>query len=215
MTTWAFPCYLRDWPKLIDELSKAEPHLRSIGRPEAADLLLRAYRELRDSVEHLNVSSAQSGTLVLRRIEKETRVRPDAGAHGSLHGDLNAALFVRKLPDIPGIGIVDLDLLDTDVPWWRTNEFGSSANIGRTIYGSFYGAADAGPPDPNRFREHPLFQPGNSSGVAGLGIIERPIPARHFIQKSIKAIDGKWRADWDKMYARFLLRMDLVTKTMT
>lgn len=214
MTNWAFPCYVTDWPEIISALSRSEPHLRAVGRPRAADMLLHAYAELRDELDALNTSSATYGTMVLKRMEKNTRVRPDAGAHGSVFGNLNDALFVKKLPDIPGIGIVDLDVLDTDVPWWETNEFGSSANVGRLIYGTFYGASDAGPPERDRFREHPLFQPGKNGSLAGGGIIENPIPARHFIAKSIEVIDPHWRQEFLKIKARYMQRLDLVMRTM-
>jgi hypothetical protein len=94
---------------------------------------------------------------------------------------------------MPGsIGVANENLLEREVPWWITNEVGSSARVGGTIFGTFYGEESAGPPDPSMFREHPLFEPGVNGSLAGPGIIENPIPARYFVRRAAEVIHRRW-----------------------
>lgn len=218
MDRYAFYAYINQWPDIIAMLSKAEPHLRRIGRPAAANLLLRAYGELRDDLNQLGSDQAVAGTVTLREIEKRTRVRPDTqGGGGPRLGDFLVAERIGGAL-LPGsIGIANLDLLDANVPWWVTNEVGSSALVGHRIFGTFYGQNDAGPPEPGpggrQNREHPLFQPGRTGPLAGRGTIENPIPARHFIERSVKLIDERWRREFEAIRARYEARLDVVAAT--
>lgn len=211
---WGFVAYTDDWPAVIEQISKAEPHLRSIGRPVAADRLLVAYREFRNDLTRLGTTTAIAGTVTLRAVERDTRVR-DRGGAGT--GRLNRALVVRDLgPEtggmLPGaVGIADLELLDTQVRWWRTNEEGSSARVGGRIFGFFFEPGEEAPHG-QAFREHALFQSGPSP-VSGLGIIERPIPARWFVKKGAEAINAEWRQEFLAIRARFETRLDDVAHT--
>jgi hypothetical protein len=212
MSRFGFYCFVEDWPEMVAAVIRADAHLRDTDRPVAADLLARAYGQLRQEMTQLGNSMALVGTVDLRRIERQTRVRPDTGRN-----QLADALFVRHVdPDLlPGaIGIADVEPLDTQVPWWITNELGSRARIGgKPLYGVFYGAAGAGPPDPGQFREHPLFQAGNDSGLAGFGTIREPIPARRFIEKAIPIIDTKWREQFHIIRTHLDQRLELIAKT--
>lgn len=214
---FAFVCYVDQYPQVVESVVKGEAHLRGIGRPYAADMLVKAYGQLRDDLVKLGAQQAIAGTATLRQIERQTRVRPDtAGQGGPRLGD---SLVVRGATGtaaalIPGsIGVADLDLLDAKVPWWVTNEIGSSALIGHRLYGAFYGGGGASPPDPTEFRQHPLFEPGKGQGVYGLGIVQHPIPARRFIEKAVQAIDAAWRREFESARRRFEARLDTVAKT--
>lgn len=220
---YAFIAYTEQWPQIIEEISRAEPHLRAVGRPEAANLLLNAYGQLRDDLQQLGAQAAVAGTLTLRQMERMTRKRPDTGGGGGSR--LEDALYVREVNAgglFPGsIGIADLDVLDARVEWWWTQEIGYSGHVGRRIYGTFYGGAGAGPPDPGQFRQHPLFQPEHpvfradtASGLAGFGVIERPIEARRFIEASVKVIDRDWREKFETIRGRFESRLQTVARTM-
>ncbi len=111
---------------------------------------------------------------------------------------------------MPGaIGIADLGELngledeDGNTGWWITNELGSSGRVGGRLFGTFYGGSGAAPPDADLFREHPLFAPGPNESLAGVGFIENPIPARHFVQKAQRVIAAEWRIKFDAIKGRF------------
>jgi hypothetical protein len=211
---FAFYVLVKDWVPTVAGVLRAEPHLRAIGRPKAAELLERAFVQLKTELDALGKEMAVVGTLELRKMEKATRVRPDHIGPAS-DKSLGDALFARTLtPHLtPGaIGIADEATLDKDVPWWITNEIGSSARVGGAIYGTFYGVASAGPPDMDHFREHPLFEAGNASGLAGLGIIQNPIPARRFIKKSIPVIESQFKARFEPIGLRFRERLAAIAK---
>lgn len=214
MAEFAFYAYVREWPDIIASVARTEPHLRRIGRPAAADMLVRAYGQLRDELEALGPEMAVAGTATLRQMEKTTRVRPDT--HGGGGPRLGDSLFVGQVGGalLPGsIGVANLDILERDVPWWITNEIGSSARVGGELFGTFYGGGgSAAAPAFDMFREHPLFEPGKSS-VAGLGIIHNPIPARHFIERSVPIIDRVWRTKFEAIRGRFEAKLDGVMRT--
>lgn len=214
MADFAFYAYVKEWPDIIASVARTEPHLRRIGRPGAADMLVRAYGQLRDELEALGPEMAIAGTATLREMEKSTRVRPDTGGGGGPR--LGDSLLVSQIGGalMPGsIGVANLDVLEANVPWWITNEVGSSARVGGRLYGTFMGGGSGdAPPDRGMFREHALFESGKGPD-AGLGIIQHPIPARHFIERSVPLIDQKWRTKFEAIRGRFEAKLDGVMRT--
>lgn len=195
MTEFAYYELVHDWPELVVAVHGLEKRLRIEGRPLAADILLRGIFELERDLKLLGREVAAFATEELRRQERKTRVRPDT--HGGGGARLEDNLVARPLSEslIPGsIGVADEDLLDANVPWWITNEIGSSARVGGRLFGSFYGDEDAAPPSRDLFRQHPLFEPGDFGAWGGEGIITHPIPARKFIAKAVPEIRSVWQA---------------------
>ena len=207
--------YVKDYPETLQGVLRAEPHLRAIGRPNAADMLVRAYGDLRDDLRVLARDMGAFGTAELRKIEKQTRVRPQ---HIAPAKSLGGALFTRVVgPAMPGaIGVADMDELNAEVPWWITNEVGSTKREGGTpLFGYFYGGAADAPPDSTQFREHSLFAVGSQGDpISGMGIISNPIPARRFIKKSIPLIQAEYEARYVPIKVRFRSRLEIVAKTM-
>lgn len=197
MPEWVYVEPVREWPELVVAINGLEGRLRANARPVAADILLAGYAEFHRELIALGRKMSAFATEELRRQERATRVRPDtlgAGPGPRLEDKLVAGPFSESL--IPGaIGVANETLLDAEVPWWITNEIGSSANVGRKLYGFFYDQNDAAPPSRSEFRVHPLFQPGKSP-VSGSGIIEEPIPARYFIAKAVPIINAAWQAEF-------------------
>jgi hypothetical protein len=205
---FAFVCYGKDIPDVLRNSLKTEQALRRHGFVKEAKQLGSDFEQLGRGLEGLGAQLAVLGSATLREVERATRVRPEARRPG--HKSLNDALFTRPLAIPGGIGIADFVVLDRDVEWWPTNEFGSSARVGGRLFGTFYGATGAGPPDASQFREHPLFQPGPNGSLAGVGIIENPIPARHFIEKSITVIDKAWRTRYKALVGDFNKQLDVL-----
>lgn len=195
MTQFARYELVLDWPELVTAVSSLEKRLRAQGRPLAADTLLRGLFEFERELKAIGRKMAAFATEELRRRERDTRVRPDTqGGGGPRLGDY---LVARPIDEnlIPGsIGVADEDLLDAEVPWWITNEIGSSARIGGRLFGAFFGGGDVAAPSRDEFRVHPLFEPGNFGAWGGSGVITEPIPARRFIAKAVPEIDRAWHA---------------------
>lgn len=214
MTQYAYYNYIRDWPQLVAATNVLEEKLRLQGRPVAANMLLKAWGELRDANLAMAKECAALATAELRKSEKATRVRPDTEGDGGPR--LEDALEANPMPNqdmLPGsVGVANMDALNASVPWWITNEVGSSARIGHPIFGYFFGDGDYAPPSADEFRVHPLFEAGPGP-VSGGGVIENPIPARRFIEKAIPAIDAKWQAAFRASDAAFGARLAEVLVT--
>lgn len=196
--------FVRDWPELIVAMDQLESRLRRKAAHAAADRLLKAVAVLNRELEELAIRAAVRATELLRESERKTRVRPDTQGAGGAR--LETSLVAEPVGQgvLPGsIGVADEDLLDRDVPWWITNEEGSSALVGRTLFGTFSGGgAGSAPPDATQSRQHALFTAGNGPSSGG-GIIKNPIPARRFILKAIPEINAMWQAEFRQIKARF------------
>lgn len=202
MPTFVTHELVREWPELVVAVNGLEGRLRRNGRPAAADILLIAISDMRRELIEMGRRMSALATAELIHQERATRVRPDTlgGGGPRLEDFLEAEPLNEAL--IPGsIGIANEDLLDAAVPWWITNEIGSSANVGRVLYGFFYDQNDAGPPSRSEFRVHPLFQAGPGP-VSGSGVIEEPIPARYFISKAAPVIAAAWAAEFQAIKDR-------------
>jgi hypothetical protein len=202
---YAYYDFVETWPELAIAIYELEMRLRiRMRRPDLADRLLEEYGVLRDAMLELAIRASLFATEELKRSEHDTRVRPDTqGDGGPRLEDFLEAKPVGPQNLVPGsIGVANEDLLDANVPWWITNEIGNSTNVGRILYGFFYGADDEAPPDMTQFRVHPLFAPGWSP-VSGRGIISNPIPARRFIARAVPKIDSYWKQNFRAAKDRF------------
>lgn len=205
MDDYAFFMYVADLPELLTATNALEIRLRAAGNTLGADRLLKAYGALRDGLIAMEVQISAEGTKILRSHEEKSRVRPDSLGGGGprledyLHVDpLSTALW-------GSIGIANETELDAEVPWWSTNEEGSSARIGGVLYGVFEPGAAA--PSPTSFREHPLFQSQTGEG-AGSGVIKNPIPARRFVEHAIPEIEALWRDAFEALKRAFVYEID-------
>lgn len=184
-------------PELADAVRDKELRLRGKGHRLLADRLLAAFgtfdRELRVMAQDVS----RKATEIVREEERSTRVRPDTGRR-----ELESAIFCKPLDGLPGaVGIADKSVLDAAVPWWTTNEVGSSARVGGVLFGTFTGGASDSRPDPAQRRQHALFDPGRGPN-AGMGIIKEPIPARRFVLKSIPPIVALWEREFAQILGK-------------
>ena len=215
--TYSGFCFLAEWPEMVVALERLEARLRANDRPEAANLVLVAYGEFRDRMLLLGESMAKLGTVMLRTEEKDSRVRPDTQGQGGKR--LENYLVVQPLAPtlLPGaIGINNEELLDNNVPWWVTNELGSSTQIGRKIFGLFYNPGEQGgePPDSTFDRQHALFTPAPPESGAGGAVLQHGIPARHFVERAGPKIEKEWLAGAMAIKAEFMAKLDVALATM-
>lgn len=209
MSRYAFYLYVKDLPELIAATNALEVKLRREGRPVAADRLLKAFGVLDVELEELSIKAAAKATELLRDSERHTRVRPDTQGGGGPR--LEDSLDADPLLVLPGsVGVANEDTLDGAVPWWITNEVGSSARLGGRLFGSFFGGGDSQPPDSSQFRVHPLFEPGAPESGAGVGIITNPIPARRFILGALPGIEAEWKSSFEAIKRKFDAELNIV-----
>lgn len=201
---YASYCVVTKFPELQIAADVLETELRSEGRIAAADKVLRAYIDLRDGLIALAERMAIRGDEILVSKEHESRVRPDTLGEGGPR--LEDFLRCDPLPIVPGsLGVANETLLDAHVPWWVTNEIGSSANVGRMLYGAFFGPGQAeARPSAGERQQHPLFEPRGRGEFRGSGIIEHPIPARYFVRDAVAEIDVEWRAGFQALVAAYI-----------
>jgi hypothetical protein len=206
---FAYYLYARDLPELVAATAAAQAKLRVDGHAALADRVVKAYAELERDLEYLAASVSGAGTVKLVETERATKVRPDTlGAGGPR---LEDSLVCDPIPEFPGsVGVANEAVLDAHVPWWETNEIGSSARVGGHIFGTFYesGGGGGSPPGGN-FREHALFR-AEVGGSAGPGVIHRPIPERRFIEQSIPDIRAAWKSGFAAIKAKYNAQLDSV-----
>jgi len=205
-----------DWPDLIVATNALEIRLRRVGRVDAADMVIRAYARFVEQLKGLSAAMSARGTEILRKSEKDSRVRPDTFGGGGPR--LGHYLYCEPLmPSVlPGaIGINDEEQLDNHVPWWITNEIGSDTQVGRQIFGLFFEGGGGGGyvPDQDMRQMHPLFSPAPARAGGGPGTIEEPIPAKGFIRSGAAEIKKEWLAAFVPLKDEFdtAIKIALVT----
>lgn len=201
---YASYCVVSKFPELQVAADRLETKLRGEGRVAAADGVIRAYIKLRDGLIVLSDRMAIRGTDILKQKERDSRVRPDTLGGGGPR--LEDYLECDPIYAVPGsLGVANETTLNASVPWWVTNEVGSSANVGRILYGAFFGPGqeEARPASAER-GEHPLFEARGRGEFRGSGVIEHPIPARYFVRDAVFEIDSEWKAGFDALVADYI-----------
>lgn len=195
---YAHYLFVNEQPEAAADVSALVVELDARGRTAASTRIARAWGEHMREMEALSLFVALEGTRILREKERGSRVRPDTLGQGGPR--LEDSLRCGPLPSPPfgSVGVADESLLNQDVPWWETNEEGSTANVGRVLTG-FFEPGEARPSSVES-RQHPLFQPTREGGR---GIIKNPIPARRFIEHSIPEVELLWRDGFRTSKARF------------
>lgn len=165
-----------------------EEFLIADGSPRQAAAVAAALAKLESKLIEIAKETAIEAEASIQDHEVNSRVRPDTGGGGGPRlGD-----FVGRsaaLTAVPGsVGINHEPTLDNNgVRWWPTNEYGSHALIGHTFIGAFDGTK----PSKAMSGQHALLVMGRTPG-AGKGTIEEPIPARHFVEDGMRAVEPQW-----------------------
>jgi len=143
------------------------------------------------------VQVAKLSEQAVREHIAKTRVRPDHEVFGGMFQGFAPGGGRKRLEDaiksdalgLGAVGIGSIEELDTVVgldgrPFWRTQEFGSTHNVGRVVFGLFQPGNSL--PNQQQFRQHPVF----IAGAGGPMHIQRPIPARHFLRDGAAVAEG-------------------------
>jgi hypothetical protein len=201
---YAYYLYVRDLPELFAAKHSLENRLRVEGDLAGAQIVRAAYDKLLTELKVLSFEISSLGTDLLRKSEKATRVRPDSiGAREEPR--LGDTLFADPLTQLlPGsVGIANETTLDETLPWWPTNEEGSSGRVGAKLYGVYEPGGSI--PSKAMSREHPIFQVEDSeTGEGGWMTVTKPIPARRFILRSIPEIEAAWIKGFDAIKDTFI-----------
>lgn len=158
--------------------SKLPPEIGQSAEIEALSAMVER------SVIDASVQTAKVSEEAIKQRIALTRVRPEAASFGgaaiSTGKKLEDAIHSEAIA-LGAIGIASVEVLDSVVgvdgrPFWRTQEYGSTHNVGRVVFGLFQPGNSL--PDQQSFRQHPVFV----AGPGGPMHITRPIPARHFLR---------------------------------
>lgn len=194
---FAFYLFVSELADVRSRLYVMEQGYRAAGNVVAAQAIKVAFDKHLAGLETLSFEISAAGTDILREKERHSRVRPDTGGEGGPR--LEDSLFCDPLTQLPGsVGVANQSILGTNVPWWSTNEEGSSARVGSRLYGFF----DPGGSIPSTALagEHPLFTPTSAAdGEGGWMTIHKPIPERRFVQRSIPEITALWKAGFEAL----------------
>jgi hypothetical protein len=143
--------------------------------------------------EVLGTTGADEADRIIRKHIAQTQVRPDAT--GSLRGAVQSRPLANPLPG-GAVGIASIEELDKgardpDYPaksYWRAQEYGTDAHIGRKVPGFFQpGQARANQAD---FRVHPYFQAMPGQKNVSRMVIARPLEARYFLRDGTQEFAG-------------------------
>lgn len=210
MTEFSAILYVHELPQLDEMAYRLQALCDADGCPAQAGQIRRAYIALLTELERGAILLADEATKLTVEMELQTRVRPSpSGSDGPHMADHFISEPISALPG--SVGVNNEDVLNQEVPWWITNEQGSSANVGREEPGWFFGPGFSGPsrPDPTQSRVHPLFAPSASGPPM---TIKNPIPARRFVERAYLAIAPQWhdfvRAARHKLEAEWNIAMD-------
>lgn len=196
--SYAFTCDVLNFIDVEAEAVALEAELRLAGNAVGADRAARAVATLKVGLAAMSANVAALGTEILRRHERDSRLRPDSLCEGGER--LGDHLVCDPIFPLGSVGIANESELDAEVPWWATNEQGSSALVGRVLYGVFQPGGEA--PDSGQFRQHPIFEPGPAKGSPS-GRIRNPIPARRFVEHAIPEIEALWLAEFRALKAAY------------
>lgn len=181
---------------LTEEDHRFAPYLReaiAIFESYTADMQMAA----RDAAIF---SERAIGTLIAQR-----QVRPPTGHSPGLAGSIKSGVVPATQVSFAQAEIAHVKALDQtrnpfarsgagQAPYWWSQEFGNTKNVGRRIQGLFVGGG-AAPQGPNAgaFRVHSMFAASNKPGVGGTGQINRAIQPKWFLRDGTDATEVYWR----------------------
>jgi hypothetical protein len=206
---YAFYLYVENLPEMRMATASLAARMRDTGNIVGARILEDAWEDMRVALLALEADTAAVASEILKDTERSTRVRPDSGGEGGPR--LEDWLLAEPLGSTltGSVGVANETILDKEVPWWTTNEEGSSARIGGRSP-ALIGMFEPGESEPAEelFRQHPIFEPRGKGEARGSGLIRNPIPARRFIQKSLPDITAYWKAAFEEIRAEFEGKLD-------
>lgn len=212
----------REWQLVIAEAERANRDTK--GQLAGTVRLLKvAYRIFNRELGELARDCSAIAEVEMRRHLDRSAKRKATGVGPHLRSKLRARPFDVGVGPFQtgavGIGDEDAmnDLVDPEFPgagpYWQTQEYGSTAHVGREIRGFFFDARFTNPTRPargytgNKAIAQPLFLPGSVAtgprgGSGGKGTIRQPIRARHFIRNGARDAEVHWRAGLARIEAQ-------------
>lgn len=161
----------------------------------------------------LSIKTAEVADKAIVSTLRSREFRPPTGERPGIKDVIESAPTVQGAFSMSEVEIAHIAKLDTAVgpggaAYWQTQEFGSSHNVGRVIFGSFVGGpAGDSVPSQLMFRRHPVFQPG----PGGFGTINRPILAKHFLRDGTAIAETFWLAGLKECVLRLVAGLKAIS----
>lgn len=189
---------------LEEEAIRLSRTLDADGTPAQASIVRQAFLHLLTDLREIAVRISQLAEEAIKADEAATRVRPDTGGGGGARlGDFVG--ISDPLHAVEGsVGVNYEPELYANVPWWWTNEEGSSVHVGREVTGFFQPGSSRPGAAPSR--THPLFR---ATGKGPTMTIENPIPERGFVQSGSNLAETVWHAKIRQAKSRFLRQCEM------
>lgn len=162
-----------------------------------ANILGDAATRMRQQLEALANTGAVRADEVIRSNIARTMVRPGTNSKDkrSHMADNILSRPIRTTLPSGSFGIADISELDKTrragtEPYWRAQEFGTDAHVGRIVPGYFQPGNSR--PSAAQFRAHPAFEAVLYTRGTPAMRIQRPIQERSFLRDGVAAI-ATWR----------------------
>lgn len=154
-------------------------------------------RDVRVRMDYIAMQTAAVARDSVRFHIGATRKRPRSVAGVSQSGRLDSGIVAKPLPVVlprggGGVGVGQIEALEAATAgghrtksgynyYWRTQEDGSDAMVGRYLYGVFQPGERR--PSGSEFRQHPIFEERRYyPGIRYKMLVTRPVQARHFLK---------------------------------
>lgn len=208
----------REFARTLAEIRAYNTWAARKGRPLLTALETRlntAYAVFNRDLDRAAHIGALAATRGMKTVLKQTQLRPDTDRRPHLRDLLRSKPAV--VPGLRGfatgsVAIGDVDWLekaiDPEYPqhgsYWRAQNYGTAAHVGREIYGFFHGGGSMSKPlaalaGGGSMQHDPMFSPsskmsGPRGGRGGPGRISVPLKPRMFVERGRDAGYGEWLA---------------------
>lgn len=194
---------IADMHRTVAEAHRARAAVARSPLPQVRRMTVDIDRSLRVLAADIKASEAriaQSADDIIKAKIRSSRKRPPTT--GLMERSIRSRPLHATLFPVLSVGIGDLAHLDRPMGrlryYWRTQEFGSHHNVGRSIPGRFHPGGAA--PDPAQSRSHPFFRVESGNPEAPWMTISNPIEERAFLR------EGAWEAGliWQREAQRII-----------
>ncbi|KKN22921.1 hypothetical protein LCGC14_0910310 [marine sediment metagenome] len=137
-------------------------------------------KKVEAEIMKLGVNTAEE----MKSIIKRSKVRPQAGQPTRLEDSINMEIISEGANTI-GWGVGNISKMDSQAPYWKAVNFGSSHLVGKEFFGFFSPGEER--PDIGHFREGRFFE---QKEFGWKMLIKNPIQPMNYIERTVHWLSG-------------------------